>query len=95
MDPSDKITKDLKGLEEYSPITAGGYYNSLEAVFDKKYGKGWSKEHSETIAMLSLACARDFHTMMLCKTLQQSTEDICQKLDWMALQLENIGRNIG
>ena len=94
MDPSDKITKNLKGLEEYAPITAGGYYNSLEADFDKKYGKGWSKEHSETIAMMALACARDFHTMMLCKTLQQSTEDICQKLDWISLTIEDISDNL-
>lgn len=65
------ITASTKELMDQAAMTASHYYGLISKDMDQLYGKGWSKEHSETVARLCQAAAQDFHTAVTNRTLQQ------------------------
>lgn len=65
------ITAGTKELMDQAAMTASHYYGLIAKDMDQLYGKGWSKEHSETVARLCQAAAQDFHTAVTNRTLQQ------------------------
>ena len=83
------ITASTKELMDQAAATASYYYGLIASDMDKIYGKGWSKEHSETVARLCQAAAQDFHTAVTNRTLQQLRDK--QFLPLEPLQVELLG----
>lgn len=65
------ITASTRELMDQAAATASYYYGLIASDMDKLYGKGWSKEHSETVARLCQVAGQDFHTAVTKSTLQQ------------------------
>lgn len=70
------VTADFQTLMNQAPWTVEKYYSDLEDFFDSKYGKGWSKAHSETVAQMVNASSRDFATSCILGGMQDLTEQI-------------------
>lgn len=83
------ITASTRELMDQAAATASYYYGLIASDMDKLYGKGWSKEHSETVARLCQAAAQDFHTAVTNRTLQQLRDK--QFLPLEPLQVELLG----
>ena len=65
------ITASAQELMDQAAMTATYYYGLIAYDMDQRYGKGWSKEHSETIARLCQVAGQDFHTALTNRSLQQ------------------------
>lgn len=83
------ITASTKELMDQAAMTASHYYGLIAKDMDQLYGKGWSKEHSETVARLCQTAAQDFHTAVTNRTLQQLRDK--QFLPLEPLQVELLG----
>ena len=83
------ITASTKELMDQAAMTASHYYGLIAKDMDQLYGKGWSKEHSETVARLCQAAAQDFHTAVTNRTLQQLRDK--QFLPLEPIQVELLG----
>jgi len=83
------ITASTKELMDQAAITASHYYGLIAKDMDQLYGKGWSKEHSETVSRLCQVAAQDFHTAVTNRTLQQLRDKQLFPLE--PLQVELLG----
>lgn len=90
----ENITADIMSLMKNAGYTALEYYFQIETKFDEVYGQGWGQNHPEVIAKLATAASQDFHTMMLCKTLQSLSEKMEVGIHDIGSQLLNISESI-
>lgn len=81
------ITASTKELMDQAAMTASYYYGLIAKDMDQLYGKGWSKEHSETVARLCQAAAQDFHTAVTNRTLQQLRDKQFLQLEPLRVEL--------
>lgn len=90
----NEITKSHTGLWDEAIDDIPDCYMRIAAKFDAKYGKNWSKENASIVATLTNSVVHSYNGAILAKTLQETHKEFCQKLDYIALQLENISHNL-
>lgn len=83
-----KITAEAKTLMEQASMTASLYLSEAIERIDKQLGKGYAKDHPELIGCFIKACAQDFNTSMNVQAIQNATEQICERLDDIAANLQ-------
>ncbi len=84
----DRIILDKSGLFDQAPSSAFKYYVRVETLMEDRHGKEWCEKHPEVIAKLAEVAANDYHTMMICKTLQQVQETIGGQLHFICTKIE-------
>lgn len=90
----NKIGKSRTELWEEAIDDIPDCYMRIAAKFDAKYGKNWSKENAAIVASLTDSAIHSYNGASLTKAFIEMHEEFCQKLDYIALQLENISHNL-
>ena len=90
----NKLTKSHTELWEEAINDIPNCYMRIASQLDAKYGKNWSKENAAIVASLTDSAIHSYNGASLTKAFIEMHEEFCQKLDYIALQLENISHNL-
>ncbi len=70
------ITADAETLMRQASTTASIYLEDAVKSIDKQFGKNYSMSHPELVAAFINACAKDFHTAILAKSINEAADKL-------------------
>jgi precorrin isomerase len=68
-------------LFRQASMTVHTYFHEAIEIIDKRFGENYAEAHPELIGALVHACALDFHTGILMRTITETSQQITEALD--------------